>query len=113
MFPKPTALFLVGLAIIAGPVTAAPGSAGQALEARDTWKSDINVEDACKQQYGGTGELWVPEVVGKGYCDDWKCRRLGEERGLNMDAYCIRRHGNSNAYATCSNGVYNWACWSR
>lgn len=70
MFPKSTTLLLVGLAIVmAGPAAAAPGSPNHTLEARDIWKSDVDVKEACKQQYGGTGEVWVAEVVGP-WCDD-------------------------------------------
>lgn len=66
MFPKSTTLLLVGLA---GPAAAAPGSPNHTLEARDIWKSDVDVKEACKQQYGGTGEVWMAEVVGP-WCDD-------------------------------------------
>ncbi|KAK0751072.1 hypothetical protein B0T18DRAFT_387249 [Schizothecium vesticola] len=112
MFSKSATLFLVGLAIIAGPAAAAPGSTGQMLEARDTWLSDFDMKEACKQQYGSTGDNWAAEVIGN-RCGDWRCRRLGQEKELNMDAYCVRRWQNSNVYALCKDGVYSWACWSR
>jgi hypothetical protein len=113
MFAPSTVLSaIVGIALLAGPAAAiavpsADDSASQALQERK-WRSNIDMQVACNEQYGGN---YPAVTVGSG-CDDWKCDVDGKKRGLSVDLYCIKRFG-SDAYASCSNGVYNWQCHDR
>jgi len=103
---------IVGSALLACPAAAiaVPDSAYalQALQAR-AYISGIDIQLACSQQWGNN---WLADNTGS-TCDDWKCvNQSGELQGLNLDLYCTRNYG-SNAYATCSGGVYNWECDDR
>jgi hypothetical protein len=116
MFAQSTILgAIVGFAFLASQASAVavplaggePEHASQALETR-VWRSYIDVEVACDEQHGPS---WAASKEGNN-CGDWKCVLNGEKRGLNMDTYCIKRY-QSNAYAMCNGGVFNWACHDR
>ena len=103
---------LAALTLLVNPATAAaatppPPSSGN-LEER-AWLSNIDVAQACREQYGSS---WVAVVIGNS-CGGWQCRSGGASGGVNMLAYCNVRFG-GDAYASCGGGtVWDWQCHSR
>lgn len=97
---------LVALASAAPSPPSAPAVDAPALEAR-VWRSNIDVQAACTQQYGQA------TAVRKGNaCHDWKCVvNGGEEQSVSMLRYCEDRFGKGNVYAACGGGtVWDWQC---
>ena len=102
---------LIGLSLTtatASPAAAAAGATTVNLETR-VWRSNVDVSLACREQYGDKALV----VRQDDSCGGWKCEINGDQRGLNMDLYCIRRFG-SDAYAACGGGtVWDWQCHDR
>ena len=113
MFAPSTVLSaIVGLTLFGGPATAiavpsADDLANPALQAR-VWRSNINMLDACREQYGSTA---VDRTVGGG-CNDFKCAVGTNLAPVDVNAYCQKRFG-SEAYAKCDKSVYDWQCHDR
>ncbi|KAF9041648.1 hypothetical protein BJ165DRAFT_1350064, partial [Panaeolus papilionaceus] len=73
------------------------------------WLSNIDVQAACKEQYTND---YVAITTGNG-CGDWQCVLNNNRYSVNMDGYCVRRHG-GEAYASCGGGtVWDWQCHDR
>lgn len=116
MFTSTILNTITSLALLAGPAVAAAmpaadNSAPPALEAR-VWRSNVDVAEACRLQYNGN---YAPVQVGN-RCNGWKCDVDGQQRGINMDVYCVSKFG-GDAYASCHDeimtGVWNWQCHDR
>ncbi|KAK5658025.1 hypothetical protein OQA88_2580 [Cercophora sp. LCS_1] len=75
-------------------------------------RGGVDVDEACRVQYGGN---YRALKLGD-YCDGWKCDVDGRHRGINMDMYCVSKYG-GDALAKCADGwfsgVFNWECHDR
>ena len=88
--------------------TASPVSAGVAAPARGPWAGSVDMEQACKQQYGND---WTAVSGSNAY--DWKCSRpsTGQTATIDVNGYCSHNYHN-NAYADPQGGgKYDWGCY--
>jgi hypothetical protein len=87
-------------------------SLGLGLLAAGERLGGIDMQRACRDQYGPTG------IATEGFgtsCNAWLCHVL--DGHANPPAYsidtpqaCVSQYG-SGAYAVCNGGVYDWACY--
>ena len=66
----------------------------------------VNVDEACKQQYGSN---FSAHGVGNGKFD-WRCTSGNDSRGVDIGRWCKGKYGDS-AYAVNNNGdLFGWNC---
>lgn len=71
----------------------------------------IDVDRACGLQHGSG---WRAQAVGNS-CNDWKCVRGNERRGVDLESYCCAVVAPASCryvHAYClGKGVYDWICY--
>lgn len=101
----PTTIIGAAVALL---LAASPVSAGVAAPARGPWAGGVDMEAACKQQFGSD---WTAQS-GKG-ANDWLCIKhsTGQSGTLDINGYCSKTYG-GGAYADPQGGgKYDWGCY--
>jgi hypothetical protein len=105
MFAHSTILNAVASVALFTGLAAATPVPGSEHALQDRASSGINIQAACNFFYGNG---YTAQTTG-GSCDDWACVSGSSSHGLNLNVWCADVYG-LQAYASCSNGVYNWKC---
>ncbi|KAK3346067.1 hypothetical protein B0T25DRAFT_633668 [Lasiosphaeria hispida] len=78
------------------------------LAAARTWAGGVDMQQACNWQ---AGSGYTAMVAGNNAWS-WICfKNEGDWTGVNVDAYCKQRYGNTAYADPQGGGPYDWGCY--
>ncbi|PPQ87826.1 hypothetical protein CVT24_005557 [Panaeolus cyanescens] len=110
MILKPFALLFIlvsAAGCIASPA-ALPQEEAVVVNKR-VWLSNVDVNEACKQQHG---RVYYASAAGGVNCGAWRCYEAGGNIfSIDMNRYCVNRHPHRpGVYASCYMTPNDWQC---
>jgi hypothetical protein len=99
----PSSIFgvVAGLVLLAAPASAR------------TWAGGVDMQLACRQQYGDGYEAGIIPSTGSG-AYDWRCilpPNTIDRFPINVDAHCALTYGNGAYGDPQGGGPYDWGCY--